>query len=151
VKREIGEIWASTDAPPYTDIFHERTGSAEVWRAVSIMRAVDDELQRLKAIPVPRADAISAHMNRVILYLVHQDDRIRIGYRDSNANGALVVEARKTVEPIYLKVSDYLERYHPNDYLAVFCKNIGKCEDLVSHLSRGSGSSEDPAGQIQLI
>jgi hypothetical protein len=151
VKREIGEIWADTDSAPYTEIFNDRIGSAEVWRAVSIMRAVDDELQRLKGIPVPRADAISAHMNRVILYLVHRNERIRAGYRDPEANGDLVAAARKIVEAIYLKVSDYLEQFHRNDYLAVFCKNIAKCEDLVEYLERGPGSAQGPPGQGQLL
>ena len=44
VKREIGSIWADTDRAPYTEIFaHDLTGE-RLWRAVSVMRAFDEDV-----------------------------------------------------------------------------------------------------------
>lgn len=139
VKKEIGLIWADTEASPYTDIFNDKIGSAEVWRAVSMMRAVDDELQRLKSSGLPRADAVSSHMNRVILYLVHQDPEVLTAFRAQSSDEEIVATARSAVEPLYRKVSAYLELNHANDYLAVFCKNAPKCEDVVRAVQRPEG------------
>lgn len=143
VKRNVGSIWTNTDAAPYTDIFNANVGSAEVWRAVTIMRAVEDELVRLKFSSVDRADAISAHMNRVILHLVHKAPAVKQLYHDPNANGALVAAAKEAVGPIYKKTADYLFTHHPSDYLAVFCKNSQKCADLVAYVDRGSPPKRD--------
>jgi hypothetical protein len=137
VKREIGQIWADTETAPYTEIFNDRVGSAQVWRAVLIMRAVDDELQRLKSSGLPRAEAVSAHMNRVILHLVHRDQKVLERIHAQASDKEIVDAAREAVDPIYRKVSAYLEQYHANDYLAVFCKNNAKCEDVAGFVERG--------------
>lgn len=148
VKREIGAIWADTESAPYTDIFNERIGSAEVWRAVSIMRAVDDELQSLKSTDVAKADTIAVHMNRVILHLVFQDPQIRNRYKDSAANGDLIGAARNAVGPIFRKVAAYLEAHHAGEYLASFCKNLGKCEDMLRSFERAESSSTGEQGRL---
>ena len=46
VKRAISEIWRYVDRAPYKDLFNEKLTSQEVWKAVLILRAVDDELQK---------------------------------------------------------------------------------------------------------
>jgi hypothetical protein len=142
VKKEIGQIWADTESTPYTEIFNDRLGSSQVWRAVLIMRAVDDKLHRLKSSGVPRAEAVSAHMNRVILHLVHSDPKVIERVEAQAVDDDVVNAARTAVEPIYRKVSAYLEKYHENDYLAVFCKNVAKCEDVVKFAQRGHAGIE---------
>lgn len=132
VKRNLGSIWADTESKPYTEIFNNRVDSAQVWRAVSVMRVVDDELSRLRSSGVDRADAVSTHLDRVILYLVHQDPTVRPLYAEGQSNDSLVEAARAAVEPIYRLVAAYLEAHHPTDYLAVFCKNTGKCVELAN-------------------
>ena len=69
VKRNISFIWADTETTPYTEIFNDVIDSAYVWRAVTIMRTVDGELYSLKSSGVDRAEAVSVHLDRVILYL----------------------------------------------------------------------------------
>jgi hypothetical protein len=48
VKREIGALWADTAAPPYAELFNGSLSATRVWRSVLILRAVDEELQKLK-------------------------------------------------------------------------------------------------------
>jgi hypothetical protein len=48
VKREIGTLWADTDGAPYTELFNDELSSAKVWRCVLILRAVDEELQKIE-------------------------------------------------------------------------------------------------------
>jgi len=132
VKRNIGELWSSTTAPPYTTLFNDKTTSGDVWRAVQIMRGVDEELQKLRHSSVPRADMICTHLNRVILNLVFQHETVR-NWRDPKlSDGEVVSAARNTVSMLFNRVGDYIEENHEKDYLGVFFKNTDKCNALAA-------------------
>jgi hypothetical protein len=53
VKREISELWWKIDRPPYTDLFNEHLTSVRLWKSVRILRAVDEELQKLRRSSAP--------------------------------------------------------------------------------------------------
>lgn len=134
VKREIGQIWADTQAAPYTDLFNAKLTSIQLWRSVSVMRAVDEELQKLRSSQLPRADMVGVHLNRVILHLVFQDQPVRRLRHDSADEADLITAAREATNRVFPGVAAYLQEYHEYDYLAVLCKNNAKCEDLVRQL-----------------
>ncbi|TPW04114.1 MAG: hypothetical protein FD125_1308 [bacterium] len=140
VKREIGAIWADTDGPPYTEIFNDGLSTAKLWRAVLVMRAVDEELHRLKASSTPRAGLVATHMNRIVLHFVFQDPEVRRSFNGPDDAASLSAAARAATGPIFAKVATYLGEKHPNDYLAGFCKNVRKCEEL----ARAYDAPEDP-------
>jgi hypothetical protein len=100
------------------------------------MRAVDEELQKLRSSNSPRADMVAIHMNRVILHLIFQDPEVRRCHHDNAVESDLIPAARKVSEPMFAKVADYLEAQHPTDYLASLCKNISKCEELTNSYLR---------------
>jgi hypothetical protein len=132
VKREIGALWATTESAPYTDIFPQSLTTARVWRCVLVMRAVDEELHKLRSSDLPRADLVAVHMNRLILHLVFQDSAVRPLNHDAAADAEIVKAARGAVNPIFANVIKYLEREHPNDYPAPLSKNLTKCERLAT-------------------
>jgi hypothetical protein len=134
VKREIGALWADTSAPPYTDLFNEKLTSARLWRSILIMRAVDETLQPLRFSRTFRADYIGVHLNRVILHLVFQDPSMRALRHEQSDEGASRAMARKTTDLVFEKVAAYIEKNHPEEYLASFSKNATKCEALVGFL-----------------
>ena len=69
-KREISLLW-ETDAPRYRSLFHESLTATKVWNAVSIMKEVDGTIRTLgKSTPISKAEAIAAHMQRIVLHLV---------------------------------------------------------------------------------
>jgi hypothetical protein len=137
-KREIGALWADTEAPPYTDIFHEDLSSTKVWRSVGVMRAVDEELLALRRADLPRADMVAIHMNRLILHLVFKTPDVKALLHDAASESDLIGSARRVVSPTFEKVANYLEANHPNEYLASLCKNVSKCEKLVAAYSSPS-------------
>jgi hypothetical protein len=130
VKREIGSIWADTETSPYTDIFNNSLSSTRLWRSVLVMRAVDNEIHDLRGTAIPRADLIGVHLNRVILYLVFQDSKVRQLRHDSADEAALIEAAREATKRIFVSVAEYVQREHEGDYLAGLCKNFTKCENL---------------------
>jgi hypothetical protein len=151
VKREIGALWANTDLAPYTDIFPGELTTARVWRCVLVMRAVDEELQKLRMTELPRAELVAVHMNRVILHLVFQDPSVRPFNHDGTPDTEIVIAARSAVLPIFKKVSEYLEREHPNDYPAPLSKNLSKCERLATDYKKpASAKSPSPPEQGSL-
>ncbi len=149
-KREIGLIWANTEGPPYTELFHEKVTSTRVWRSVLVLRTVDDELQKFRTHEAARADMIAIHMNRVILHLVFQDPELKHRAFEEGLERDLVIAARGAAMPVFLKVSDYLEEHHPGDYLASLSKNSGKCEAMVRIL-REPLLGPDPEKQPDLF
>jgi len=142
VKREIGALWASTESAPYTDIFPQDLTTARLWRCVLVMRAVDEELQKLRAADLPRADLVAVHMNRVILHLVFQDPAVLPLNHDGMTDAEIVKSARGAVQPIFAKVTEYLEREHPNDYPAPLSKNLTKCERLAANYKNPATAQE---------
>lgn len=144
-KREIGELWANTEGPPYTELFNARLTGTAVWRAVVVMRAVDDELQQLRKSDIPRGDLVAVHLNRVILHLVFADPQVKKLRGAGNSDDALEQEAGVAARRIFPRVSEYLEKHHESDYLAPLSKNRSKCEALVRHLVRAQAPAPDPA------
>lgn len=140
VKREIGAVWADTSAPPYTDLFHEELTTARLWRAVRVMRAVDEELHFLKAAATPRASLVAVHLNRIILHFVFRDPEVRRCFAPDKQDNDITIAARKATQPIFQKVSAYIEANHPTDYLAQFAKNTPKCEELAMFYDRPTDS-----------
>jgi hypothetical protein len=134
VKQEIGAIWADTQAPPYTDIFNESVTTMRLWRAVLVMRNVDDEIYKLRFSEAPRADMIGIHLNRVILHLVFQDSKVRQLRHDNAEESGLIEAAREATRRIFTLVAEYVQRQHESEYLASLCKNLGKCEELSAAL-----------------
>jgi hypothetical protein len=73
----MAALWANTEAAPYIDLFNDGPSATKVWRSVLIMRAVDQELQKLKNSADFSSDFIAVHFNRLILHLVFNDDALR--------------------------------------------------------------------------
>jgi hypothetical protein len=148
VKREIGALWASTESPPYTEIFPQNLTTARVWRCVLVMRAADEELQKLRAADLPRGDLVAVHLNRLILHLVFQDPAVRPLNHDGSLDAEIVKAARAAVRPIFEKVIEYLERVHPNDYPAPLSKNLTKCEQLATSYNKPALPAPEKQGSL---
>ncbi|MGD9882724.1 MAG: AIPR family protein [Reyranella sp.] len=155
VKREIGEMWGRTDAPPYTDLFNEELTSLKVWRAVLVMRRVDEELQVLsKSEHIPRADMVAIHLNRLILHLVFRDADLRRLDHDECDIADLLRVAQMAAKEQFMRVAAYMETNHQSEYLASFSKNRVKCNTTVHALLSGSVvpvKDEKPKGQLDLL
>jgi AIPR protein len=133
-KREISTLWADTESAPYTELFNSKLGGPYLWRSVLIMRAVDDELQTLKQSNSPRASYIAIHLNRIILHLVFQDSAVQSLRHDNSDEKTCLHSVRESAKRIFARVADYIEKVHPEDYLASLCKNLSKCEQLANVL-----------------
>jgi hypothetical protein len=96
------------------------------------MRAVDDESRRLRWSEIPKADMIGVHLNRLILHLVFSDAGVRALRHEGADLALLLTAAREATGKIFLWISEYIAARHDGEYLASFCKNLGKCEALAN-------------------
>jgi hypothetical protein len=133
-KRELGAMWADTASQPYTDLFNERTTGDHVWRAVQIMRAVDQELQELRRSEAPRGDLIAVHLKYVILHLVFQNHELRALRRGADLELSCIQKAREVTREVFSDATMFMERNHKDEYPAAFSKSHARCEELVRSL-----------------
>ena len=153
VKRNLGELWADVQAAPYTTLFNERLRSEIVWRAVQIMRAVDEELLNLRGIAHAKADLVGVNLNRALLSLVFRDPRVRDFRKDGADEAYFIASARAAINEIFPRAIIYVEDNHPSEYLASVCKNTDKCVALGRALMTPQPAPQQsgPAGQISLF
>jgi AIPR protein len=128
-KREIGLLWADTTKQPYTDLFNHNTNSVHLWKAVMVMRAVEDVLAR-RASGDRRTEVIATHLNRAILNLVFSDSRLRSWKSDPIEPNDTAQRAAEITPEIFGKVVRYIKEKHDGDYLASLSKNRDKCVAL---------------------
>jgi hypothetical protein len=148
VKREIGALWANTEAAPYIELFNEHLSATNVWRSVLMMRAVDQELQKLKKSGAFSADFIAVHLNRLILHLVFNDDSLRSLRHDDADEAECIAASRAATQKIFPLVARYIAQHHPDNYLASFSKNLTKCEQLASVLKGNSPPPVEKQGSL---
>jgi hypothetical protein len=70
---------------------------------------------------------VGVHLNYALLHLVFRDPKIRDFRREDANEENLLTDARAAVRELFPKALIYVDEKHPNDYLAVFCKNTDKC------------------------
>jgi hypothetical protein len=146
-KKEIGGLWANTDAPPYTELFNAHSTSSRLWRLVVIMRTVDDTLGRVKSANIPRADLVAIHLNRVILHLVFRDPAVQPFLNDYSLESEARLLAAQSAESMFVKVSEDVQLRHKDDYLASLSKNLTKCEAMVNRLLKPASLGSSLAGE----
>ncbi|MHC4440995.1 MAG: AIPR family protein [Planctomycetota bacterium] len=139
-KREIGRLWEDIERPPYATIFNDKTNATELWRAVQIMRAVDDRLCELSTSTWPRAEMVAVHGNRLILHRVFQEKRV-CDFRQVNADIYEIIKiAVEVTNKVFDGLADYLEKNNRNAYLASLFKNLNKCREVNDYLKMAEPS-----------
>ena len=138
-KREIGILLADTTKPPYTELFNEKTSSVHVWKAVVIMRAVEETLTKIRLAGDEKAGVITTHLNRAILNLVFSDPSMKAWKSDRIAETSLPELATKATHGLYAKVAIYIKQHHDGAYLAALAKNRDKCVAMKSAIIQTSG------------
>ncbi len=131
-KANVGRLWASTDAPPYTTLFHKGLAAAQVWRSVQVLRKVDASLDSEQRKLTGRLKAIAVQGNRIVTHLVF-DLLDRSGIDDPLADWTQRLDG---VSALALKilgsVTDVVESDFAENYVTSLFKNIGKCRYLVA-------------------
>jgi hypothetical protein len=148
-KREVGQLWQDIQKPPYTTLFNSRLSAQTMWRAVLVLRAVQEQLDSLDTTTSPRGELVAVHGNRFILHRVFMSPDILGVYRDPRfPEDELVSKAKALVERIFKQVADTVQAQHSNAYLANVFKNAQKNKEIEAALESAGGNSG--GGNLQL-
>jgi hypothetical protein len=139
-KREIGRLWDDVNKPPYKLLFNSGVTATKTWRAVEILREVDDTLRKEQKQLEGRERSVAVHGNRLVAHAVFR---------------SLPAEALETGElpPILdqipgltrraLKaIQEIVERDYSSNYLASLFKNASRCRDVIDKLPEISADGE---------
>jgi hypothetical protein len=133
-KREAGSFYRNLKAPPYTTLFNEALSARDLWRAILISRAVDEELSKRPPSPNPASNEhqVTVHGNRFILHQVFQDPEVR-RFRDPHVPEAnLVIRARQCTPLLLSRVAKVVQEKFPvGTYLQPLFKSTERCKVLL--------------------
>lgn len=139
-KREISRLWDDISRAPYKVLFNPQTNYVRVWRAVQILRLVEEKLRVQRDALDGRGKLIATHGNRALLHMVlAQCDSGSINNPDKNWKDEIERAAGvflPTLEAMIQTVEDKFPGYP-----ASLFKNATKVQDLVTDvLSQLDGS-----------
>lgn len=134
-KREIGRLWVGAETGASTSLyrrmFNTNTTGREVWRAVRVLRALDQQLTEEQQARSGRERQIGVHGNRILAHLVFNDLGSRIRDEDEATFDETLKEVRGLLSEHYENLVAVILRDYSNNYLASLFKNASKCAEVV--------------------
>lgn len=132
-KREVGRLYDDIQTAPYKTLFNASLTALRLWRAVEVMRLVDEQLKS-QASREGKDRLIAVHGNRFILHLVFQ----WIGEFEG-ADAVEFEQMKARIPDLTLKaltnVTAAKEKQAASSYPANFFKNATKCKQLEAAIS----------------
>lgn len=133
-KREIGKLWDDIVKPPYKILFNPSVDGPSLWRAVQVVRQVEQALVKQKKSSDGRRRLLAVHGNRFITHMVLSS--IPASFYQTHQN--LNMEEQNYLESIssdmFEKVWNVVNIIYADAYLAMLFKNLNKCQQLKNGL-----------------
>jgi hypothetical protein len=130
-KREVSRLWDDTTKSPYKALFNAKTNHLRVWRSVQILRAVDQELDRLRTGLDNRTKGYAVHGNRLIAHMVFAQLDLA-GIQDHAADWApTLAQATELTAKVLHTMKDKGEAEY-GGYTASLFKNASKTDRLAT-------------------
>ncbi len=129
-KREIGRLWDDITRPPYKVLFNSSVSGPALWRAVQVVRRVEQLLVSKRTGAEGRKRLLAVHGNRFIAHAVFS----RLQKAGPQPLQPLTTSDEAAVEAhagtVYDESLDLINRLFPEAYLASLFKNASKCQQL---------------------
>ena len=131
-KREIGRLWEDVTKPPYKLLFNGGVTATRVWRAVEVLRVIDDTLRDEQKKLDGRDRSVAVHGNRLIAHAVFRalpDKALETGEMAAITESLPALTRRALSE-----MQTIVERDYPSNYVASLFKNASRCRDVIAKL-----------------
>ncbi len=131
-KREFGRLWEDVHKAPYTDIFNGRVRSTRLWRAVEVLRLVEETLKERQGATEGRERQVAVHANRLVANLVFES--LPSGMLDDPSKDFQVwLDQTPTLTRAALSaVWTVMSSDFTNVYPAPTFKSASRCRDIAS-------------------
>ncbi len=130
-KQAIGRFYEDITKPPYKTLFNASLTAVKLWRAVEMLRAVDDFLKIEQKKRDGKEKLCAIHGNRVLLYLAFKELSPSIFEAENDIDAALK-RVPELVTAYLQKLSDEIGTNYSASYVGNVFKNITKCKAIVS-------------------
>jgi hypothetical protein len=135
VKREIGRLWYDLTKEPYTLLFNSRIKGYVVWRAIIVLRKVNEILKTKEHTNNSRDKSHYIHSNRLVLHIVfsklNKEEMYNPHFKFENyVANFLGREIEKTTE----RVKQKLDELYPSSLVHQVYRNFTKCRELASKI-----------------
>jgi hypothetical protein len=131
-KREIGRLWEDVSKQPYKLLFNSSVTATRLWRAVEVLRAVDDTLRDEQENLEGRDRQVAVHGNRLIAHAVFAAmPKNALEIRDMEI---ITVGVPELTHRALSEVRQIVERDYSSNILAALFKNASRCRDVIGKL-----------------
>lgn len=131
-KREIGRLWEDVTKPPYKLLFNSGVTATRLWRAVVVLRAVDDTLRDEQKKLEGRDRSVAVHGNRLIAHTVFK--ALPANALDKGAMDDVMADVPDLTMRALSAVRQVVEDEYPSSYVASLFKNASHCRQIVEKL-----------------
>jgi hypothetical protein len=133
-KREKGKLWEDTDRPPYTELFNRGVTGTRVWRAVQVLRVVEDVLHQEQASLEGREVLLAVHANRLVTFLVFAR-LLSAMLEDPNRDFAPAVgTVQELTRLVFGALRVVMSKDFANSYPTPTFKNVARCREIAARV-----------------
>lgn len=133
-KREVSMLYDTIDGPPYKTLFNPSTTAERMWRAVEVMRDVDQSLRsEVKALE-GKDRLIAVHGNRFILHAVFQQLGSAGLYGAQEEFDSVKSQLPQGTKAALAQTIDVVGKKFGTAYPASLFKNQTKCREMTEAL-----------------
>jgi len=131
-KQAVGRFYEDISKPPYTILFNSSLTALKLWRAVEMLRAVDNCLKQEQKNRDGKEKLCAIHGNRVLLHLVFKE---MPDIFDANCIDDRFADIPRLTSRYLNKMAAEIAKEYPVSYVGNVFKNITKCKALVSAIA----------------
>lgn len=131
-KQAVGRFYEDISKPPYTILFNSSLTALKLWRAVEMLRAVDDCLKQEQKNRDGKEKLCAIHGNRVLLHLVFKG---MPAIFDANDIESYLSDIQELTSTYLDKMAAEIAMEYPVSYVGNVFKNITKCKALVAAIA----------------
>jgi AIPR protein len=132
-KRAISRLYEDIEKPPYTVLFNSSLSATKLWRAVEVLRKVDEFLKNEQRKRDGKERLIAIHGNRVLLYLVFR--ALGPGIFDGEKAEADIGRVPRLAAESLARLTNEVLTNHSSSYPGNIFKNTTKCKAIVSAIA----------------
>jgi hypothetical protein len=132
-KQAVGRFYEDITRAPYTILFNLSVTGIKLWRAVMLLRAVDDFLKQEQKNRDGKEKLCAIHGNRVLLYLAFKE--LSPGVFETDDVDAEMARVPKLVTSYLDKMAAEIVNNYSTVYVGNIFKNISKCKAIVAAVS----------------
>jgi len=129
-KRGISRLYEDIQKPPYTILFNSGLTATKLWRAVEVLRKVDEFLKVKQSKREGKERLIAIHGNRVLLYLIFR--ALASDVFDQDNADVEMARIPQLAEDRLARLIMEVVTNHSASYAGNIFKNTTKCTAIVS-------------------